>query len=263
MSQKYFMINEVATLHNMTRKTLHHYDKIGLFSPEFTDEKTGYRYYKREQFPYLKEIIYLKDLGFNLKEIKYLLEYRDFEILIEALKGRLEDVDENIKQMMNTRNDLLFLIDHYETVKHLDERDLYQPSVRIFPERIICYQEADQESNEGVMLAYRKILRSLSERNLLTQMAYGSVYFPDKVGAFISLPVSLNLKNETVLAEGKYITMYKKGSYFDEASRLYLKKWLADKGYEIDGPFIDFSLIDYTFTQNEEEMIQELQIKVK
>ena len=68
MTQKYFMINEVASLHNMTRKTLHYYDKIGLFSPEYTDEKTGYRYYKREQFPFLKEIIYLKDLGLISKK---------------------------------------------------------------------------------------------------------------------------------------------------------------------------------------------------
>ena len=35
----------------VTVKTLRHYDKIGLLSPEYVNEENGYRFYTEEQIP--------------------------------------------------------------------------------------------------------------------------------------------------------------------------------------------------------------------
>lgn len=42
-------IGQMSKACSVTVKTLRHYDKIGLFKPEYTDEFTGYRYYTEQQ----------------------------------------------------------------------------------------------------------------------------------------------------------------------------------------------------------------------
>ncbi|MGD9909761.1 MAG: diguanylate cyclase [Candidatus Izemoplasmatales bacterium] len=67
-------IGEFAKENNVTIKALHHYEKIGLIYPSFVDEETGYRYYSENESKELKSILFLKDLGLSLSEIKDIKE---------------------------------------------------------------------------------------------------------------------------------------------------------------------------------------------
>ena len=51
-----------AKLCNTNKRTLIHYDEIGLFKPAYIDEK-GYRYYSESQFDVFFTITCLKELG--------------------------------------------------------------------------------------------------------------------------------------------------------------------------------------------------------
>lgn len=74
---------------------LHHYDKIGLFSPsQYSD--TGHRLYTESDIVRLQQIMSLKQLGFALEEIKVILENRNFNP-IEIIKVQLEDVKKRIR----------------------------------------------------------------------------------------------------------------------------------------------------------------------
>lgn len=270
--QHYFLINEVAQIHNMSKKTLLYYDKVGIFVPHKIDEETGYRYYIREQFPYLKQIIYLKKLGFSLDEIKELLDNRHFDTLLGKLKTRLQEVDLEIENLIEVKKDLDYLIDFYEQIQFIDERDLYKPGIKLFNTRRVMYEWCEEEnSSEGVMLAYRKMLRTLMDLGVFSQMAYGTICqepvdfdgnYYDKIGSFISLPLSFGLENELIQERGKYAYMYKKGGYYDEESVAILLDWIKDNGYTAIGNIYDYSLIDYTFTNSDEEMIQEIQVRI-
>ncbi|WP_251441565.1 MerR family DNA-binding transcriptional regulator [Veillonella intestinalis] len=55
-------ISEMAKLHGMSRQTLIHYDKIGLFKPIYTNNR-GFRYYSKQQIPFMRKIDFLKKLG--------------------------------------------------------------------------------------------------------------------------------------------------------------------------------------------------------
>ena len=63
---------DFAKLCNTNKRTLIHYDEIGLFSPAYTDEK-GYRYYSENQCDTFFTITCLKEIGMPLKEIKQYL----------------------------------------------------------------------------------------------------------------------------------------------------------------------------------------------
>ena len=69
---------DFAKLCNTNKRTLIHYDEIGLFSPAYTDEK-GYRYYSENQCDTFFTITCLKEIGMPLKEIKQYIDHKNPE----------------------------------------------------------------------------------------------------------------------------------------------------------------------------------------
>lgn len=64
-------VKEVADLVGISVRTLHHYDEIGLLTPDETTE-SGYRLYSNENLETLQQILFFKELGFPLKKLKRL-----------------------------------------------------------------------------------------------------------------------------------------------------------------------------------------------
>ena len=67
---------DFAKLCNTNKRTLIHYDEIGLFSPAYTDEK-GYRYYSENQCDTFFTITCLKEIGMPLKAIKQYIDHKN------------------------------------------------------------------------------------------------------------------------------------------------------------------------------------------
>ena len=66
-------VNEVAKETGVTIRTLHYYDKIGLLSPSTLSE-ANYRYYSKEDIDKLQQILFYKEVGFELKAIKSMMD---------------------------------------------------------------------------------------------------------------------------------------------------------------------------------------------
>ena len=81
-------ISQVAKLTGVSIRTLQYYDEIGLLKPsELT--AAGYRMYDDNALQTLQQILFFKELGFPLKEIKEILEKPDFDRLA-AFKNQKE-----------------------------------------------------------------------------------------------------------------------------------------------------------------------------
>ena len=81
-------ISQVAKLTGVSIRTLQYYDAIGLLKPsELT--AAGYRMYDDDALQTLQQILFFKELGFPLKEIKQILEKPDFD-RIAAFKKQKE-----------------------------------------------------------------------------------------------------------------------------------------------------------------------------
>lgn len=71
-------VSQVAKLTGISIRTLQYYDEIGLLKPsELTS--SGYRLYDEEALQTLQQILFFKELGFPLKEIREILEKPDFD----------------------------------------------------------------------------------------------------------------------------------------------------------------------------------------
>lgn len=73
-----YTVKQVAKISGVSVRTLHFYDEIGLLKAA-RQGANGYRFYEQAQLLMLQQILFYRELGFELKEIKEILGSRDFE----------------------------------------------------------------------------------------------------------------------------------------------------------------------------------------
>lgn len=107
-----YKVKEVAEFVGVSIATLHHYDKIGLLSPESVNQ-AGYRLYTDYELERLQQILFFKEMGFSLKEIQKNLDHSDFdrkralEVHLDVLlqkKKRLEDIINTVYKTIESIN---------------------------------------------------------------------------------------------------------------------------------------------------------------
>lgn len=96
-------VKEVADLVGISVRTLHHYDEIGLLIPEETTG-AGYRVYSDENIETLQQILFFKELGFPLKQIKNIMDRPSFDRqeALELQRNLLLEKRERLDQMIET-----------------------------------------------------------------------------------------------------------------------------------------------------------------
>ena len=72
MSERY-TIGDAAKQLQVSTRTLRFYEEKDLVRPAYTEEN-GYRFYEKDQIRQLELILFLKELGFSLKQIKMLIQ---------------------------------------------------------------------------------------------------------------------------------------------------------------------------------------------
>lgn len=85
---KLLTINQIAKLFGISVRTLHYYDEIGLLTPAQTNN-TGYRLFDDNNIIRLHQILFFKELGIKLKDIKEIIDAPSFDHR-ETLKKQRE-----------------------------------------------------------------------------------------------------------------------------------------------------------------------------
>lgn len=93
--QTYWKIGDLAKRVNLSVRTLHYYDEIGLLKPSMRTE-ADHRLYTEADIIKLQQIVSLRQLGFCLEEIKNCLNDANFEPKI-VLKSHINKLHRQIK----------------------------------------------------------------------------------------------------------------------------------------------------------------------
>jgi MerR family transcriptional regulator, thiopeptide resistance regulator len=98
-----YTVKQVAKLSGISIRTLHHYDEIGLLKPARIGAN-GYRYYGREELLRLQQILFHRELGFALDEIRQVLSAPDFDRMaaLRAHRERLVGEIERYHRLVQT-----------------------------------------------------------------------------------------------------------------------------------------------------------------
>jgi DNA-binding transcriptional MerR regulator len=87
-------VKQVAKAANISIRALHHYDHIGLLKPE--SGSNGYRYYGEPEMLRLQRILFYREIGLSLGEIRKLLDDPGFDArsaLIDLRQRLLGEID--------------------------------------------------------------------------------------------------------------------------------------------------------------------------
>src|SRR6476619_7028452 len=79
-----YTVQQVAAMSGVSVRTLHFYDEVGLLKPAYVGAN-GYRFYEEPQLLTLQQILFYRELGFELKQIKRILGRADFEKMKERI----------------------------------------------------------------------------------------------------------------------------------------------------------------------------------
>lgn len=100
-----YTINEFAKIANISTRTLRYYDEIGLLKP-LKYNSSGYRMYGKKEVDLLQQILFYRELGLKLNDIKAIIYGKDFNIL-KALESHLE----TLKTEQTRINTLIYTIE--------------------------------------------------------------------------------------------------------------------------------------------------------
>ena len=92
-------VNQIAKQTQVSVRTLHHYDSIGLLKPTAITE-AGYRLYDADALERLYLIIVYRELGFSLKKIAEILDAPDFD-RNRALEEQITLLEQKREQLQN------------------------------------------------------------------------------------------------------------------------------------------------------------------
>lgn len=118
-----YTVAQLAKLSGVTVRTLHWYDKIGLLKPAYHGVN-GYRFYEEEQLLTLQQILFFRELGFELKDIRRIIGRSDFDQLAaltshrQVLKKNLERTEKLIVTIDKT-------IKHIKGMKKMENHEMY------------------------------------------------------------------------------------------------------------------------------------------
>jgi DNA-binding transcriptional MerR regulator len=115
----------VAKLSGVSVRTLHHYDEIGLLKPDSVGAN-GYRYYGQDELLRLQQILFHRELGFPLEEIRQVLDAPGFDRVaaLRAQRAHLETETRRYRRLVRTIDETLAALQG--ATQTMDDKDLYK-----------------------------------------------------------------------------------------------------------------------------------------
>lgn len=278
MDDNLLSIGKMAQMSRLTTATLRLYDSMGLLSPKYRDEETGYRYYDIAQIARLDLIACMKELGMSLDEIKTVLEKEDID-LIETILGEKNEQLHRDMRALKAQHDAvehaIASIERYRrspeegvvVLEYIDRRYIYS-----VPCTVNFYEEGFRSFERELV----KLRRALMETGLTHVHAYSvgtsirkddfipGSFIPEDLFVFVGYRNLETLPGTKVVESGMYASIYL-SSFDDEveyAERLRI--YIADHGWDVTGGYICEIMTEFNvFDDSRRSMFMRLQVPVK
>lgn len=273
MKQKeYYTAGELARLFNIPKQTMLYYDKTGVLQPEFIAEN-GYRYYATPQYLTLEIILFLRKMDISVPDIRNFLQHKSREEILKVIAKR----ENECRQQIQEAEMLMHSLGNYREAL---EKSRSLPLNQVLPESCSdcrMYLTPIPKSQRGGLSAITIRARHVRE-------AFSHCYCKEKPTGWVisrddffhsrfshssavvtkSGPPSSSLPCNYIRPAGLYTSIHIKGAYFhhgqDSLERM--QDFMDKNNLVPDGDVFLFPIISYWVTNNPEEYINSLSVKV-
>lgn len=118
-----YTVKQVAAMSGVSVRTLHFYDETGLLKPAFT-KANGYRFYEQDELLRLQQILFYRELGLELKQIKRILGRRNFEIAA-ALGAHRKAMQKSLARTRKLLETIEKTIQHLKGKKKMASKEMF------------------------------------------------------------------------------------------------------------------------------------------
>ncbi len=118
-----YTVKQVAAMSGVSVRTLHFYDETGLLKPAHLGAN-GYRFYEEPQLLALQQILFYRELGFELKQIKQILGRADFE-KVAALRSHRKVLQKNLTRTHQLIETIDKTIQHLKGTKKMKSKEMF------------------------------------------------------------------------------------------------------------------------------------------
>src|SRR5262245_33795833 len=118
-----YTVKQVSAMSGVSVRALHFYDEVGLLKPAYVGAN-GYRFYEAAQLLTLQQILFYRELGFELKQIKKILSRPDFD-KIAALESHRKLLHKNLSHTRKLIRTIDKTIEHLKGTKKMKNKELF------------------------------------------------------------------------------------------------------------------------------------------
>lgn len=262
-------IGEFSRICQVSVKTLHHYDKIGLLVPAEVARFTGYRYYAAEQIDTMNLIQRLKRYGFSLEEIQHLLTVSDQKTLSDALRRQKEKIRREQQEMAIILNELQTHISVFErTGDIMTYQKGYTIEIKHSPEMNVLANRAMMGVDEFGKY-YGTLFGRVPKEQVTPTGLNGARYYDDEFNhksSDIEVFIGIQEKDraDVVMQPCECAVTVHHGGY-STLSEAYgaIVSWIIENGYEIAGAPFDLYLKTQFDSLSPEDWVTEVYFPVR
>lgn len=263
----YMPISAFARISDVSRKALIFYDKIGLFTPAYVNEK-GYRYYAHSQIETITVINTLSNLGLSLEEIKAYLKDFEPEKALEMLQTQNEVIERKISSLRSVQDMIQMRIkfieeglEQTEEIQVIDQEEIplyisekFNCDTNAIPDDIwVQFYDACEE--KGISFCYP--ICYIVKKEDLADHRYHMV-------SHLSFRMGSSQKSNYCMPKGRYLIGYGHFHYGDTL-KLYEKlcQYAAEHGLEIGGDAYEEYMLDEVTTSQADAYQVKISIQLK
>lgn len=246
-------VSQFAKLHNVNKRTLHYYDEIGIFSPDYKGEN-GYRYYDYMQGVDFEYIKMLKELNMGLDEIKKYIDNPNEEDFKEIAEVKIKEINQEIK-LLNRRKEVLE--DKLQKLSKCDEvrNKNYIKVVECEEEKFFYTPFKFEDDDLKQLISHIKDVWTVDEycKGIGSFVSVEKIQrgeFEEYDGLFIEMLDDIDSDNMIIKPKGKYICAYHMGDwdtlpdFYGEIVKYAEENNLTLVGYSFEIGMNDFAISD-------------------
>lgn len=259
-------VSQFAKLHNVNKRTLHYYDEIGIFSPDYKGDN-GYRYYDYMQGVDFEYIKMLKELNMGLDEIKKYIDNPNEEDFKKIAEVKIKEINQEIK-LLNRRKEVLE--DKLQKLSKCDEvrNKNYIKVVECEEEKFFYTPFKFEDDDLKQLISHIKDVWTVDEycKGIGSFVSVEKIQrgeFEEYDGLFIEMLDDIDSDNMIIKPKGKYICAYHMGDwdtlpdFYDEIVKYAEENNLTLVGYSFEIGMNDFAISDM------EDYITQIMIRVE
>jgi DNA-binding transcriptional MerR regulator len=174
-----YTVKQLSSLAGVSVRTLHYYDEIGLLKPE-TVRPNGYRDYAEKSLLRLQQILFYRELGLSLDEIRAIVTRPDFDVVtaLESHRKSLQGRVERLERLIQTVDDT---ISHLKGKKDMNKKQLFEAFSEEQQEQYA--REAEQMYDPETVRESNRKWKAYSDEQKKAILAEGNQIYVDMIVA--------------------------------------------------------------------------------